>query len=250
MVALTKGKKSRDSTTKKGKTPRPPAVEPVPITGRDLKRVAGCTDNQSRWNLGYIELSPVGLCATNGRLLCVLNAPGWPYQFYLEAKDAKCVHDDAELNVNGRVLFVSRKPGGEAELALPHSNPDEVRFPSWQHVLPDASRLQPVATLNIGLLKRLIGSLQRTAESVVTVHVRPDDCLSPVMLCNEAGDLGLLMPIGPDGNETPGSHFPEAVYQALRKDPQTIPAAWIPRHKLPQADDVHASPDGGGLLGD
>jgi hypothetical protein len=249
MVALTKSKKRASPTTKHAAR-RALAPEPAVILVRDIKRIAGCTDVHGRWDLGYIELSPVGLCATNGRLLAVLNAPGWPYQFYVDATNVKHLEDDAELNVNGKVFFVSRK-SGQSEVAVPHSNPDEVNFPVWQGVLPEAQFLQPVATLSIGMLKRLLTALQRTPDSRITLYVRPDDCLSPVMLCNESGDLGLLMPLGVEDDEAPACNFPTAVYQALKKDTQTIPVAWIPKVKPQQAGDDHtpAPSNGGGLLG-
>jgi hypothetical protein len=239
METMTKHK--QHSSTAKNQTKEPPPLEPTIITGKDIKRIAGCTDaNTGRWITSHIELSPVGLCATNGRLLCVLNMPGWPYQCYLEAKQVKCAKDEAELAINGKVSFVSKTPGAQTEVTIQHSNPDEITFPKWQTILPDAALIQPVATLNIALLKRLLCALQRSPESSVTVYVRPDDCLSPIMVCNEAGDLGLLMPLGLGENDTPGCHFPAAVYQAFQRAIQTIPATWIPRGPQVQRPDDDA----------
>lgn len=224
----------------------PPAV----LTGKDFKRAAVCTDHSlSRWMTSYIESSPVGLCATNGKMLCAINAPGWPYHCFLEAREVKRALDEAELAINGKVMFVSRKNGAEAQLTIAHNNPDEVNFPKWQTILPEAQALQPVATLKIALLKGLLTALQRDPESVVTVFARPDDCLSPVMLGNEAGDLGVLMPIGMSENDTPHSHFPEAIYKAFQRDTQTIPLAWIPRRPLHQQQpegDAEAAASGAG----
>ena len=178
--------------------------------------------------------------------------PGWPYNCYLEAKQVKCAKDEAELAINGKVSFISKTPGAQTEATIQHSNPDEITFPKWQTILPEASLVQPVATLNIALLKRLLCALQRGPESSVTVYVRPDDCLSPVMLCNDAGDLGLLMPFVPEEDGKPGCYFPTAIYQAYQRDIQTIPLAWIPKTaSMPQADDGHAQApsNDGGLLG-
>jgi hypothetical protein len=250
MVALTKSKKQRATPTTKRAARRPPAPEPAAISGRDIKRIAGCADVHGRWDLGYIEFSPIGLCATDGRMLAVLNAPGWPYQFYLEGRDVRRLEDDAELNVNGRVFFVNQKTG-QTEVTVPHRNPNEVNYPAWSDVLPEAQVLQPVATLNITRLKRLIATLQRAHESAVTLYVRPDDCVSPVLFCNEAGDLGVVMPIGADENEGPLCYFPKAIYQAFKKGTQTIPAAWIPRvpPKLGAAENTAEPASNGGLLG-
>jgi hypothetical protein len=242
MDTMTKHKKEHRSTAK-NQAKEPPPPEPTIITGKDIKRIAGCTDyTTGRWLTSHIELSPVGLCATNGRMLGVLNMPGWPYQCYLEAKQVKCAKDEAELAINGKVSFVSRTPGAQTEVTIQHSNPDEITFPKWQTILPEAALIQPVATLNIALLKRLLCVLQRSPESSVTVYVRPDDCLSPVMLCNEAGDLGLLMPLSLNDDKVPGCHFPAAVYQAFQRSIETLPPVWIPKsiQVQQQADDTEA----------
>ncbi|MGD0088287.1 MAG: hypothetical protein ABSE73_00010 [Planctomycetota bacterium] len=205
----------------------PPPPEPAEITGQDLKRVALCTNNSpQRWTLNYIELSPLGLAATNGRLLCVLNAPGWPYQCYLEPRSLKGVPNDAKLAINGAVQFVGR---GQTMMVVPHENPDQVTFPKWQSILPEACNMQPLATLNASLLRTLVSALLRTPDSSLTLYAKPDDCLSPVMLVNEAGDLGLMMPVMQDEGREPLCYFPTTVYQALRLDTKTLPAVFIPR---------------------
>jgi len=227
----TKTKAKRSSAAQAKQTEGPPPPPPAEISGQDFKRAALCTNNSpQRWALNYIELSSLGLAATNGRLLCFLNAPGWSYQCYLEPRSLKNVPNDAKLTVNGAVQFVSSQ---QTVLAVPHENPDQVTFPKWQSVLPEACNLQPIATVDITLLRKLIAALQRGPESSITIYAKPDDCLSPVMLVNEAGDLGLVMPVMQDQGREPLCHFPTTVYQALRLDTKTLPPVFIP--KTPKA---------------
>ena len=122
---------------------------------------------------------------------------------------------------------------------VPHKNPDEVNFPTWQRVLPEAAELQPIITVNLAQLKRLLAALQRTPESTVTLHVRPDDASAPMMLCNEAGDLGMLTSVIQD-EANPVSHFPLAIYQAFNRDTQTQPMVIRPR-RVPQPDQQEAT---------
>jgi hypothetical protein len=213
----------------------PPPPQPAEISGHDVKRVALCTNNSpQRWPLNYIELSPLGLTATDGRLLCVVNAPGWQYHCFLEPRNIKKVPSDAKLSINGAVQFAGRGRGCEqTTLVVPHENPTEVTFPKWQSVLPEACNVQPIVTLDISLLRRLVAALQRAPESSITIYAKPDDCLSPVMLVNEAGDMGLVMPVMQDQGREPLCHFPTTVYQALRLDTKTLPAVFIP--KTPKA---------------
>jgi len=117
MVTMTKHKKEHSSTAKNQTKRTTSARSPTTITGKDIKRIAGCTDcNTGRWLTSHVELSPVGLCATNGRLLCVLNMPGWPFHCFLEAKQVKCAKDEAELAINGKVSFISKTPGAQTEV--------------------------------------------------------------------------------------------------------------------------------------
>jgi hypothetical protein len=90
-------------------------------------------------------------------MLCLVNTPGWPYHCLLDPKTLRDVPNDARLAVNGAVQFIARKPGcGETTIAVPHQDPEEFSYPKWQSVLPDAGNLQPVATVNLALLRKLL----------------------------------------------------------------------------------------------
>ena len=233
----------------------PPAPEPAEITSQDVKRAALCTaTGHTRWALEYIELSPLGLAATDGKMLCLVNAPGWPYHFLLEPKALKSVPHDARLAINGAVQFTSRQPGcGESTIAVPHQNPEEVPYPKWHSVLPEAGNLQPVATVSLALLRKLLAALQRTPESSITMYANPDNCLAPVLLANENGDLGLLMPCGVGENNEPACHFPAAAYEALGLQSKALPPVFIlpPTSRLapPDGQTATSPSNGGGLLG-
>ena len=186
---------------------------------KDIKRLAACTGECGRYDIQCIELSPAGLAATNGRLLCVINAPGWPYHCLLDPKDLKKIDSDAALSVNGSVQFTSTAHNAAV---VPHKNPDEVSYPRWQKVLPEACCLQPMTTLNIAYLKRLLSALQRTPESSVTLYVRPDECTAPILLCNEAGDMGILTPITFERGNAPVCHFPTDIYRHTGRASETL----------------------------
>lgn len=253
MITKTKARKARAASTPDQEPHEPPAPEPAEITGQDVKRAAFCTaTGHARWALEYIELSPLGLAATDGKMLCLINAPGWPYHCLLEPKTVRSVPNDARLAINGAVQFVSRQPGcGEATIAVPHQDPDDVPYPRWQSVLPEARNLQPVATVSLALLRKLLAALQRTPESSITIYANADNCLTPVLLANENGDLGLLMPCGVGENDEPACHFPAAAYEALGLQSKALPPVFILPVRPTQAGQSPDSPSGGsgGLLG-
>ena len=229
-----------------------PAPDPAEITGQDAKRAALCTaTDHAHWRLNYIELSPLGLTATDGKMLCLVNAPGWPYHCLLEPKDLKNVPHDAKLAINGTVQFVRCQPGcGDTTIAVPHEDPKEVPYPKWHCSLPEAGNLQPIATVNITLLRKLLAALQRTPESSITIYSNPDNCLSPLLLANDDGDLGMLMPCGVGENGDPHCHFPVALYQALGRESATLPPVFIPPAIPAPAGQSPDHPDASnGLLG-
>jgi len=255
MATKTKAATRRPETAPGPEAQAPPTPEPAVITGQDVKRAALCTTTDNhRWALTYVELSPLGLAATNGRMLCLVNAPGWPYHCLLDPKTFRDVPNDARLAVNGAVQFLTRKPGcGEITTVVPHQDPDEIPYPKWHSVLPEAGNLQPVATVDPALLRKLLAALQRTPESSITIYANADNCLAPVVLANENGDLGLLMPQGVAESDEPRCHFPTALYQALGRESRTLPPLFIlPPRPQPVPSDGQTParpPNCGGLLG-
>ena len=254
MATKTKARPRAAAAAQKRQSREPPP-EPAAISGQDIKRLAPCAGiSPGRWSLNYIELSLLGLAATNGRILCVLSAPGWPYHCLLDPKTVRNVPNDARLSIDGAVKFVSRAYGREpTTLVLPHENPDEVVFPKWHGAVPEACNLQPIITVNAALLRKLLAALERAPDSSVTIYARPDDCLSPMMLGNEAGDMGLQMPVmdGAEGESV--CHFPAAIYQSLGMDAKTLPPVFIPKARpmptTPDGQTPAPSQSGGGLLG-
>jgi hypothetical protein len=254
MATKTKAR-PRAATAVQERQSREPPPEPAEITCHDVKRAALCTtaDNH-RWVLTYVELSPLGLAATDGKMLCLVNAPGWPYHCLLDPKTVRNVPNDARLAVNGAVQFISRRPGcGEATIAVPHQDPEEISYPKWHSVLPEAGNLQPVATVSLALLRKLLAALQRQPDSSITIYANLDNCLAPLLLTNEDGDLGLLMPHGVGEDHEPRCHFPAALYQALGLQSRTLPPVFIlpprPRPAPPDGQTAASPSNGGGLLG-
>ena len=158
-------------------------------------------------------------------MLCIINKPGWPYQCYLEAKDARSVKPESQLSVNGAVEFSGK---GQPTIQIPHKNPDEVQFPLWQRILPDASTLVPIGTFNAGLLKKLLTALQRDTTSSVSIYARSDNRGAPILLANEAGDAGVIMPLTPNDGLT---NFPNHVYEAAGLSIQTDPPLAPPHNQ-------------------
>jgi len=207
----------KSSNGKHDKSPKKETPKPTPITGADFKRAAACAGNgYGSHDIGHIELSPIGLAATNGKVLCAINAPGWPYRCFFLPQALKGLPTESLLAINGRAEFITPVPAGQGpSMAVPHYNPDEVTFPRWQKILPPAGCLQPVACLNIAQLKRALAALQAEPDSSVTLFARLDDCRSPMLLANEHGDLAVIAAMSCSDGQAYVAHFPRSVYEAF-----------------------------------
>lgn len=187
---------------------------PTPITGGDIRRIASCAakDGSSRYAIQYVELSPIGLAASDGHVLCVINAPGLPERAFVEARKVRTVHKNSFLALNGQIEFVSGTGEQASRMSFPKAGAD-VPFQDWTQLLPRKDDLRPVATFSVDVLKRAVAALERDGDSTITIWECPETHMA--MFANENGDMVLLMAIV--SKTTPFQHFPSAIYESVGK---------------------------------
>ena len=192
--------------------------QPAAITGRDIKRIAPCAAKGvvGRFELQHIEVSPIGLAASDGHVLCVINAPGLSERRFVEARKVRSIHKDSVLAINGQVEFV-HGAGEQISRASFSMSSKDVRFPDWQRILPDECWLRPLATFRINVLKRAVAALERDGDSSVTVWEHSQSRMA--MVVNEHGDLALVMAM------TGKPSRPKEIYEAVGLKVPSAPAS-------------------------
>lgn len=163
----------------------------TPIFIKDMRALAPCTEKvEGRYPIGKIEVNPIGMVATNGRVLAVRYCPGRKSVGYLDPKSIKGTPsktiEDTDLNNLEKNFF----------------------FPKWGKVLPKTDNLQTGITFNLHSLKIAIAALERNAKdnnASITLYL-PKDGKGATLAANAHGDLAVLMPVLKSAN------IPEAVY--------------------------------------